>query len=67
MLSPEQRDKPAEYYKNKPSEIDRSLLTVIPEAPRVSQQGFPAYFDWAMFTIDEDSDDVMLYLQETSD
>ncbi|XP_052562965.1 uncharacterized protein LOC120418960 isoform X2 [Culex pipiens pallens] len=51
------RDKPAEYYKNKPSEIDRSLLTVIPEAPRVSQQGFPAYFDWAMFTIDEDSDD----------
>ncbi|XP_055544680.1 uncharacterized protein LOC129729856 isoform X2 [Wyeomyia smithii] len=51
------RDKQAEYYKNKPSEIDRSLLTVIPEAPRISQQGFPAYFDWSMFTLDEDCDD----------
>ncbi|XP_053691986.1 uncharacterized protein LOC128740472 [Sabethes cyaneus] len=51
------RDKPAEYYKNKPNEIDRSLLTVIPEAPRISQQGFPAYFDWSMFTLDEDYDD----------
>ncbi|XP_058815682.1 uncharacterized protein LOC131679118 isoform X6 [Topomyia yanbarensis] len=51
------RDKPAEYYKNKPNEIDRSLLTVIPEAPRISQQGFPSYFDWNMFTLEEDSDD----------
>ncbi|XP_053673512.1 uncharacterized protein LOC128723771 [Anopheles nili] len=51
------RHKPAEYYKNKPADIDRSLLTVIPEAPRISQQGFPAYFDWAMFTLPDDSDD----------
>ncbi|XP_055642710.1 uncharacterized protein LOC129779322 isoform X2 [Toxorhynchites rutilus septentrionalis] len=51
------RDKTAEYYKNRASEIDRSLLSVIPEAPRISQQGFPAYFDWNMFTIEEDSDD----------
>ncbi|XP_058451584.1 uncharacterized protein LOC131430543 isoform X3 [Malaya genurostris] len=50
------RDKPAEYYKNKPNDIDRSLLTVIPEAPRISQQGFPSYFDWNMFTLEEDSD-----------
>uniref|UniRef100_A0A182YDH7 ANK_REP_REGION domain-containing protein n=1 Tax=Anopheles stephensi TaxID=30069 RepID=A0A182YDH7_ANOST len=52
------RHKPAEHYKNKPSDIDRSLLSVIPEAPRISQQGFPAYFDWAMFTLPDDSDEV---------
>ncbi|XP_062546363.1 uncharacterized protein LOC134212475 isoform X5 [Armigeres subalbatus] len=51
------RDKAAEYYKNRPNEIDRSLLTVIPEAPRISQQGFPAFFDWTMFTLDVDTDD----------
>ncbi|XP_065081265.1 uncharacterized protein LOC135703850 [Ochlerotatus camptorhynchus] len=51
------KDKAAEYYKNRPNEIDRSLLTVIPEAPRISQQGFPAFFDWTMFTLDEDTDD----------
>ncbi|KFB49185.1 hypothetical protein ZHAS_00017185 [Anopheles sinensis] len=51
------RHKVAEYYKNKPTDIDRSLLSVIPEAPRISQQGFPAYFDWAMFTLEDDSDE----------
>ncbi|XP_055589620.1 uncharacterized protein LOC129741846 isoform X7 [Uranotaenia lowii] len=51
------KGKLAEYYKNKPSDIDRSLLTVIPEAPRISQQGFPSHFDWSMFTIDADTDD----------
>uniref|UniRef100_A0A182LZY3 Arginine kinase n=1 Tax=Anopheles culicifacies TaxID=139723 RepID=A0A182LZY3_9DIPT len=51
------RHKAAEHYKNKPSDIDRSLLSVIPEAPRISQQGFPAYFDWAMFTLPDDSDE----------
>ncbi|XP_050072303.1 uncharacterized protein LOC126560386 [Anopheles maculipalpis] len=51
------RNKAAEHYKNKPSDIDRSLLSVIPEAPRISQQGFPAYFDWAMFTLPDDSDE----------
>uniref|UniRef100_A0A182NBZ6 Uncharacterized protein n=1 Tax=Anopheles dirus TaxID=7168 RepID=A0A182NBZ6_9DIPT len=51
------RHKPAEYYKNKSGDIDRSLLSVIPEAPRISQQGFPAYFDWAMFTLPDDSDE----------
>ncbi|XP_058056480.1 uncharacterized protein LOC131207864 [Anopheles bellator] len=48
------RHKPAEYYKNKAGDIDRSLLSVIPEAPRISQQGFPSCFDWAMFTLDDD-------------
>uniref|UniRef100_A0A182KDM6 ANK_REP_REGION domain-containing protein n=1 Tax=Anopheles christyi TaxID=43041 RepID=A0A182KDM6_9DIPT len=51
------RNKAAEHYKNKPGDIDRSLLAVIPEAPRISQQGFPAYFDWAMFTLPDDSDE----------
>lgn len=42
--------KTATYYKNKPNDIDRSLLTVVPEAPRVPQQGLPAGYDWSMFT-----------------
>lgn len=42
--------KTATYYKNKPSDIDRSLLTVVPDAPRVPQQGLPASYDWSMFT-----------------
>lgn len=26
--------------------MDRSFLTVVPEAPRIAQQGFPPNFDW---------------------
>lgn len=37
------------YYKNKPNDIDRSLLTIVPDAPRVPQQGLPAGYDWNMF------------------
>lgn len=40
------------YYKSKPNDIDRSLLTVIPEAPRVPQQGLPPGYDWNMFVED---------------
>ncbi|XP_055589623.1 uncharacterized protein LOC129741846 isoform X9 [Uranotaenia lowii] len=61
------KGKLAEYYKNKPSDIDRSLLTVIPEAPRISQQGFPSHFDWSMFTIDADTDDAAVPIQEVID
>lgn len=38
---------PAYYKKSKNSEdIDRGLLTVIPDAPRVAEQGFPPHFSW---------------------
>lgn len=37
----------ASYYKTKPSDIDRSLLTVIPEAPRIPQSRTEANFDWS--------------------
>ncbi|KAJ6640937.1 hypothetical protein Bhyg_05870, partial [Pseudolycoriella hygida] len=40
------------YYKAKPNDIDRSLLTVIPEAPRVPQQGLPPGYDWNMLAED---------------
>ena len=36
------------YYKTKPNDIDRSLLTVIPDAPRVPQDGLPPGYDWNM-------------------
>lgn len=26
--------------------MDKSLLVVVPEAPRISEQGFPPSFDW---------------------
>ncbi|XP_055708436.1 uncharacterized protein LOC129804827 isoform X2 [Phlebotomus papatasi] len=41
--------KAAEYYRQRPSEIDRSLLTVIPEAPRIAQTIQPD-FDWSIIT-----------------
>lgn len=44
--------RPPEHYRNKPSDLDRSLLRVIPEAPRTPRS--PPNFDWAMF-FDEDS------------
>lgn len=40
------------HYKAKPNDIDRSLLTVIPEAPRVPQQGLPPGYDWNMLSDD---------------
>lgn len=44
--------KTAAQYKAKPSDLDRSLLTVIPEAPRVPQQGLPPGYDWQMMSED---------------
>jgi len=40
--------KTAAHYKHKPSDIDRSYLTVIPEAPRIPQPVIPATFDWSI-------------------
>lgn len=37
------------YYKSKPNDIDRSLLTNVPDAPRVPQPGLPTGYDWTMF------------------
>lgn len=37
----------ASYYKTKPSDIDRSLLTLIPEAPRIPQSRIDGNFDWS--------------------
>lgn len=48
LISHSQRGHDPAYYKrNKNSEdLDRSLLTVIPDAPRIAEQGFPPSFDW---------------------
>lgn len=45
-----QKIKTPTYYKNKPSDIDRSLLTVIPDCPRIPQPGPPIGFDWSLFS-----------------
>jgi hypothetical protein len=38
---------PSHYKKTKNGEeVDRSLLTVVPDAPRVAEQGFPPNFTW---------------------
>ncbi|XP_059612657.1 uncharacterized protein LOC132259125 [Phlebotomus argentipes] len=39
----------AEYYRQRPQDIDRSLLTVVPEAPRIAQTVVPD-FDWSIIT-----------------
>lgn len=41
-----QRQKAAAFYKNRPSDIDHGLLSVIPEAPRVSSTTYPKHWDW---------------------
>lgn len=41
--------KTANFYKARPSELDKSLLAVIPDAPRVPQTGLPSNYDWSMF------------------
>lgn len=46
------------YYKAKPNDIDRSLLTVIPEAPRVPQQGLHPGYDWNMLADDTNQTNV---------
>lgn len=33
--------KTAQYYRGKPSELNKSLLAVIPESPRVPHSGLP--------------------------
>lgn len=43
-----QRNKSAAFYKQNPKDIDRSLLTVIPEAPRIAAQNLTPNFDWTM-------------------
>lgn len=41
--------KTASFYRSKPSELDKSLLHVIPDAPRVPHSSVPPHFDWSMF------------------
>lgn len=41
--------KTANYYRNRSNELNKSLLTVIPESPRVPQSGLPSNYNWAMF------------------
>lgn len=44
--------KTTNFYKHRPHELDKSLLTVIPDAPRVPQPGLPSNYDWHMFNED---------------
>lgn len=46
------------YYKQKHNEIERSFLTQVPEAPRVSQD-IPV--DWEALASDDNSDDRKVY------
>lgn len=41
--------KTATFYRNKSNELDKSLLHLIPDAPRVPHSGVPPHFDWSMF------------------
>lgn len=38
----------AAYYKNRPNDMDKSLLTVIPDAPRIPQAVLTSSYDWSM-------------------
>lgn len=45
-----QRQKAAAFYKNRPSDVDLSNLSVIPEAPRVSTT-YPKNWDWKILEL----------------
>ncbi|XP_076679364.1 uncharacterized protein LOC143374797 isoform X2 [Andrena cerasifolii] len=47
------KQKAAAFYKNRPSDIDQSLLTVVPEAPRVSGPSYPKHWDWRILEAEE--------------
>nr|XP_012140470.1 PREDICTED: uncharacterized protein LOC100882556 [Megachile rotundata] len=47
------RHKAAAFYKNRPSDIDQSLLNVIPEAPRVASTSYPKHWDWRILEVEE--------------
>lgn len=57
-----QNVKTAQYYKAKPSEIDASKLTVIPEAPRISKSAFPKNWSWRSL---ESEDNMIQIIQKT--
>lgn len=45
-----QRQKAPAFYKNRPSDVDLSNLSVIPEAPRVSAT-YPKNWDWKILEL----------------
>lgn len=45
-LAVNQRQKAPAFYKNRPSDVDLTNLSVIPEAPRVSGNTYPRSWDW---------------------
>lgn len=51
----QQKQKPAAYYKTRPTEIDLTNLVVIPEAPRVSGSAYPKNWDWRILESAESS------------
>lgn len=48
-----QKQKAPAFYKNRPSDIDQSLLTVIPEAPRVAGSSYPKHWDWRILEAEQ--------------
>lgn len=45
-----QRQKAPAFYKNRPSDVDLSNLSVIPDAPRVSA-AYPKSWDWRILEL----------------
>lgn len=45
-----QRQKAPAFYKNRPSDVDLSNLSMIPEAPRVSDT-YPKSWDWRILEV----------------
>lgn len=48
-----QKQKAPAFYKNRPSDVDQSLLTVIPEAPRVAGTSYPKHWDWRILEAED--------------
>lgn len=51
-IVPPQRQKVASYYRSRASDVERSNLTVVPEAPRIPQTAANE-FDWNVINPDQ--------------
>ncbi|XP_068633524.1 uncharacterized protein [Battus philenor] len=44
------------YYKNRPQEIDKNALKILPDAPRTPSSAYPASWDWKLLDIEHFTD-----------
>ncbi|CAG4971061.1 unnamed protein product [Parnassius apollo] len=50
------RNKSPAYYVNRPQEIDKSTLKILPDAPRTPSSAYPTSWDWKLLDVEHTAD-----------